>query len=49
MRPEPRPIAVEEALTFGGQIAEALEAAHEQLIIHRDPDGADRARDEARG
>ena len=43
------PIPLDEALPIAKQIAEALEAAHEQLIIHRDPDGADRARDEARG
>jgi serine/threonine protein kinase len=31
------PIPVEGALAIGRQIAEALEAAHEQGIVHRDP------------
>ena len=31
------PIPLDEALTIARQIAEALEAAHEQGIIHRDP------------
>jgi eukaryotic-like serine/threonine-protein kinase len=43
------PIPLDEALPIAKQIAEALESAHEQGIIHRDPDGAGRARDEARG
>ena len=35
-RPSGRPIPVDEALTIATQIAEALEAAHEQGITHRD-------------
>jgi eukaryotic-like serine/threonine-protein kinase len=30
------PFAIEEALKIGGQIAEAIEAAHEKQVIHRD-------------
>jgi eukaryotic-like serine/threonine-protein kinase len=30
------PLAIEEALKIGGQIAEAMEAAHEKQVIHRD-------------
>jgi eukaryotic-like serine/threonine-protein kinase len=30
------PFGIEEALKIGGQIAEALEAAHQQRVIHRD-------------
>jgi serine/threonine protein kinase len=29
------PFAIEEALKIGGQIAEAMEAAHEKQVIHR--------------
>jgi serine/threonine protein kinase len=30
------PLTIEEALKIGGQIAEAIEAAHEKQVIHRD-------------
>ncbi len=32
----PRPIAMEEALRVAREVAEALEAAHEKGVIHRD-------------
>jgi len=35
-------VPIEEALAIAKQIAEALEAAHEKSIIHRDPSYADR-------
>jgi serine/threonine-protein kinase len=36
------PVPVDEALPIAKQIAEALEAAHEQGIIHREPEASER-------